>query len=97
MSEEKYTTINSTTGGVMTVEVGTITGELEVRAKPTPRGVEVTVRYAGARDWYTVEGSPVFETERPEDFNDRIVSRLTTPGKKEGFNEEPVSLGGILE
>lgn len=92
MSEETYSTFQSTAGGVMTVEAGAITGELEVCTKPVEGGVEVTTRYAGANEWYTVEGSPVEDRER---CHERVVKRLTTPGKKEGFNEEPVSMMGF--
>jgi hypothetical protein len=53
-------TFVSTTGGVMTDEVGTITGELELLTSRTPDGgIEAMVRYAGAQDLYTVSGSPV--------------------------------------
>lgn len=86
---EKYSAFQSTTGGVMTVEAGAISGDLEVCTKPTPNGVEITVRYAGADEWHAVEGSPVEDRER---CHERVVERLTTPGKKEGFNEEPVSV-----
>jgi hypothetical protein len=89
---EKYSTFQSTTGGVMTVEAGAITGDLEVCTKPTPRGVEITIRYAGADEWYAVEGSPVADREG---CHERVIERLTTPGKKEGFNEEPATLGGF--
>ena len=47
--------------GVMTDEVGVITGELELQTRATPddSGIEAMVRYAGAQDLYTVSGSPV--------------------------------------
>lgn len=92
MSEEKHSTIRSTRGGIMTVEAGAITGDLEVCTKPAESGVEVTVRYAGANEWYTVEGSPVDDRE---DCHRRVIERLTTPGEKRGFNEDPVSLAGL--
>ncbi len=95
--------IASTVGGVMTKDVGAITGDLEVATRPTgSEGLQVAVRYAGADEWYTVEGSPI----EPEDANDssrsqlrelheRIVSHLTTPGRIVDGNEEPVSLRGF--
>lgn len=89
MSAEKYATFQSTAGGVMTVEVGAVTGELEVCTKTVENGVGITIRYARADEWYVVEGSPV---EEREGCHERVVERLTTPGKKEGFNEEPVSV-----
>ncbi len=92
MSEETYSTFQSTTGGVMTVEAGAITGELEVCTKPGEGRVEVTIRYVGADEWYVVEGSPV---EDREGCHERVVETLTTSGRKEGFNEEPVSVLGL--
>ena len=48
-------TFVSTTGGVMTDEVGAITGELELLTRLMPDGgTEALVRYAGAQDLYTV-------------------------------------------
>jgi hypothetical protein len=47
-------------GGVMTDEVGVITGELELRTHCTPeRHVTVEVRYAGAEEWYRMSAADV--------------------------------------
>jgi hypothetical protein len=44
----------------MTEEVGAVTGDLEVATRLLAAdGIEVTVRYAGAEEWYTVEGSSI--------------------------------------
>lgn len=95
-------TFVSTTGGVMTDEVGAITGELELLTRPTPDGsaVEAIVRYAGAQDLYTVLGSPVRAAtllERPDQAkhhvaHERILEALTTPETVSGGNEMPVDL-----
>ncbi|SDC87981.1 hypothetical protein [Actinokineospora iranica] len=43
--------------GVMTEEVGVITGELELRSVSSGDGVvTVKVRYAGADEWYRLRG-----------------------------------------
>jgi hypothetical protein len=47
-------TVGSTTGGVMTKEVGAVTGELEVTTRHRVEGTEVAVRYFGAEERYTV-------------------------------------------
>ncbi|MGI8650531.1 MAG: hypothetical protein ACR2KW_09160 [Rubrobacter sp.] len=91
MSESK-STFESTTGGVMTVKVGAITGEMEISTTPKDGSVEVRVRYLGAEEWYTVEGSPAATPLRENDCHRRVVEILTTPGQKRGFNEEPVAL-----
>jgi hypothetical protein len=44
-------------GGVMTEEVGVVTGDLELRTVCGADGVVTTkVRYAGALDWYRLRG-----------------------------------------
>lgn len=46
-------------GGVMTREVGVITGELELCTAADAGGaLRLRVRYAGAAEWYTVDGGP---------------------------------------
>lgn len=94
--DELRPTITSTTGGVTCREVGAITGELEVSTRRVPEGLEVNVRYAGADEWYTVEGSPIplcdDESRTPEDLRGVVVERLKTPGRVVDGNEQPVSL-----
>ena len=82
----------STTGGVMTDEVGAITGELELQTRPTSGGIEARVRYADARDLYTVNGSPVGSNGSHQQAHETILQRLTTPGRVESGNELPVDL-----
>ena len=99
---EMRSIITSTTGGVMTEEVGAVTGELEVATHPRARGIEVTVRYAGADEWYTVKGGPI-ELNNTDDLSpsklrklhERVVRHLTTPGPIVEGNEQPVSLLGF--
>jgi hypothetical protein len=98
---EEHSTFASTTGGVMTREVGAITGDLEIATRPKGEGViEVAVRYAGADEWYTVEGSPIEPDSAGgpselRELHERIVEHLTTPGSVVEDNEKPVSLEGF--
>jgi hypothetical protein len=82
----------STTGGVLTVEVGAITGDLELITRPTDSGIETEVRYAGAHDLYTVTGSPVPTTDTHHKAHEAILKQLTIPGRTEQGNELPVDL-----
>lgn len=88
----------STTGGIMTDEAGAITGELEVRTLAEAGLLEVSVRYAGAEEWYTVIGSPVplsgKETD-PAHLHQRVVTHLSSPGTVTEGNEEAISLLGL--
>jgi hypothetical protein len=78
----------------MTVEVGAITGDLELLTHTTGNDdeIEALVKYAGARDQYTVAGSPMPTTNPHQDTHDRILERLTTPGRTEAAGELPVDL-----
>lgn len=92
--KEQRSTFTSTVGGVMTVEAGAITGELELATYPAEETLEVFVRYVGAEEWYTVEGSPVSlkEETAPGKLHKRVVAYLTKPGQRISGNEESVSL-----
>ena len=100
---ETRSTVASTTGGVMTEEVGAVTGELEVATRPlAPEDITVTVRYVGADEWYTVEGSPIelgkasdLPPSKPRELHERVVKHLTTPGKVVDGNEQATSLLGL--
>ena len=86
----------STTGGVATVEAGAVTGDLELSTRMTPEGVRAGVRYAGADEWYAVEGSPATPANFPErahpGIHAHVLRLLTTPGRVESGNELPVGL-----
>lgn len=86
----------------MTKEVGAVTGELEVATRPRAEDIEVVVRYAGADEWYTVEGGP-FELENVanlspselRELHERILRHLKTPRTFVEGNEEATSLRGF--
>jgi hypothetical protein len=89
----------STTGGVMTKEVGAVTGDLELATRAEGDALEVSVRYAGAEEWYTVEGSPIPLTDTAHsspdelyELHQQILAHLTRPGRVVDGNELPVSL-----
>ena len=91
---ERRSTISSTAGGVMTDEAGAVTGDLEIATRLDAEKLYVSVRYAGAEEWYTVTGSPVSLGERFSltDLHELVVSHLTSPRPVVDGNEEPVSL-----
>jgi len=83
----------------MTVEVGAVTGELEAVTRPKEGALEVLVRYAGAEEWYTVEGSPIVLENTASlssfklcELHKHVVRHLTVPGAIVNGNEEPTSL-----
>jgi hypothetical protein len=83
----------------MTVQAGAITGELELQTHPTSNGHEIValVRYAGARDLYTVAGSPIPTTDPHQDTHDLILEQLTTKGRTGAVGELPVDLTTLGE
>ena len=87
---EHHMTFTSTTGGVMTDEVGAVTGELELSCRPEADGLRVLVRYAGTEEWYTVSGSPA--QGDPGEALEKIVDHLQTPGPVVDGNEKAVTL-----
>ncbi|MFJ1546592.1 hypothetical protein [Streptomyces sp. NPDC088246] len=46
-------------GGVLTDEVGVLSGDLTVHTTWADDTAQVTVQYTGAIDWFTMSGSPV--------------------------------------
>ncbi len=58
MTEQKTTDITAGPGGVMTDEVGVVTGELTLRTEVDDGGEAVVkVQYKDAAEWYTVTGA----------------------------------------
>ena len=58
MSEERTTNIVARKGGVMTDEVGAVTGDLTLRTELADDGtVRQRVQYVGADEWYEVTGA----------------------------------------
>ena len=99
---EARSTVTSTTGGIMTEEVGAVTGDLEVATSSGSENSEVAVRYAGADEWYTVEGGPIelgdggaLSSSKFHELHERVVIHLTTPGMVVEGNEEATSLRGF--
>ena len=56
MAASLTTTFTARAGGVPTVEVGTITGELELDTGLVDGRCHHRVRYAGADEWYRIDG-----------------------------------------
>jgi hypothetical protein len=58
MSEQRTTDITAGPGGVMSDEVGVVTGDLTVRTEVDDKGaLVVRVQYKDAAEWYTVTGA----------------------------------------
>lgn len=67
------TRTDTATQGIMTDEVGAITGDVVITTEEQEHGIKVTVAYTGARDTYTVTGSPA----QLGTAHDQIIKMLT--------------------
>jgi hypothetical protein len=79
---DRYSVFTPPRGGVMTKEVGVITGELELHTSADPDGhLVMRVRYAGADEWYTVDGGPyrLYDPRDHEVLHDVVVNLLHRP------------------
>ena len=96
-SGERYSAFGSTVGGVMTREAGAITGDLELATRVEGGRLLARVRYAGADEWYEVDGPPVpaEAVGDPDGAHRLLVEHLRRPGPVTQGNEEPVSLEGF--
>jgi hypothetical protein len=71
-------------GGVMTDEVGVISGELTLRTEAAPDGMVVLrIQYVGADEWYTVTGGRfrLAEPTLAEQFHQAAVALLALGGQ----------------
>lgn len=74
------TTITAREGGIMTTEVGAITGEVEVSTSLEDGSPRTRVRYAGAEEWYTPEGLPADRDGAVvASAHEQAVTALSTP------------------
>ncbi|BAJ26270.1 MULTISPECIES: hypothetical protein [Kitasatospora] len=69
-------------GGVKTVEISVITGDLTVHTMWIEGEARLTVQYSGALDWFTVEGSPVAAADEAaaREVHQRMVEAVKTGG-----------------
>ncbi|SEO28913.1 hypothetical protein [Actinacidiphila rubida] len=74
--------ILSGTGGVDTVEIGPVHGDLTLHTTWVDGQAVLSVQYTGATDWFTVTGSPVSAaTERQaRDIHQRMVEAAQSGG-----------------
>jgi hypothetical protein len=75
------TDITAGPGGVMTDEVGVITGDLTVRTEYADGRVTVRVRYKDADEWYVVTGgtAPLSDAADVEAVHTIVVGLLNRP------------------
>lgn len=83
----------------MTREAGAVTGDLELATMVEGGRLLARVRYAGANEWYEIEGSParIEATDNPDEAHRLIIEHLGRPGPVTQGNEEPVSLEGFTQ
>lgn len=77
---ELRTSFTAPAGGVMTDEVGVITGDLELATTCENDHATVWIRYVGADEWYRLSqfDGPVTESEH-DSWHRQLLSRLSRP------------------
>ncbi|MFE9560086.1 hypothetical protein ACFYM0_03140 [Streptomyces sp. NPDC006487] len=72
-------------GGVMTDEVGVVTGDVTLTTEAGPHDtVRVRVQYTGAQEWYTLTGSPAsLPPHGLAAFHERVVDAVKAGGGAE--------------
>ncbi|MGW3348309.1 hypothetical protein ACWDA3_33880 [Nonomuraea rubra] len=86
MSAETYqSSVVAGPGGVMTEEVGVITGEVTVRTVVAGGRVTVRVQYLDADEWYEVEGSPLGPPADPGPRLHQEIVQAVRRGMPEGL------------
>ncbi len=66
-------------GGVMTDEVGVVTGELTLRTETADGKITVRVQYREADEWYTVTGGRTTESDPAAAVHENAVGLLHRP------------------
>jgi hypothetical protein len=81
MPSEKTTDITAGPGGVMTDEVGVITGDLTLRTEFATGAVTVRVQYKDADEWYVVTGgrAPLMDEADLDAVHTIVVGILNRP------------------
>jgi hypothetical protein len=81
MAAEKSTDITAGPGGVMTDEVGVITGDLTLRSVARDGKVTVHVQYKDAEEWYVVTGgkAPLKDEADLSAVHDIVAGILNRP------------------
>ncbi|ANW16745.1 hypothetical protein [Streptomyces clavuligerus] len=84
MSWASWTTtgVYSGRGGVLTDEVGVLTGDLTVHTTWAGGEARIAVQYSGASDWFTMSGSPIPCTSEDESrsLHQAVVDAVQTGG-----------------
>ncbi len=73
---EEKSTVFTATHGVMTTEVGVISGELELKTSCNEQGIlNLAITYVGAAEWYTLPGEE-YQLHDPRDHE--VIHRMLT-------------------
>lgn len=82
-------TFRSRSEGVMTTEVGTITGELELETVLEAGRARHRVRYAGADEWYHLDGGSPLTVADEDGLRRAHESQVTDLGDPGGEVPDP--------
>jgi hypothetical protein len=77
----RHSAMTAPPGGVMTDEVGVITGDLELATECADGDVTVWVRYAGAAEWYRLSAADchLYDPRDHDALHTALVAVLNRP------------------
>ncbi|GAA3827937.1 hypothetical protein GCM10022226_55940 [Sphaerisporangium flaviroseum] len=85
MSTRRESTVTAGPGGVMTDQVGIITGDLTVATEVVGDRATIEVQYTGAEEWYTVTGGPFTVIGHDGQWVHAAMVRAVAQGLPEGL------------
>lgn len=89
-------TTTITTAGIDTVDVGVISGEVDITTTVSEQIATVVAAYSGAAEAYTVTGSGLPTALTEAEAHDRVITALSAePGRDANGNVGSVSLTGL--
>ena len=78
-AKQRTTDITAGPGGIMTDEVGVVTGDLTLRSELRGGTYVLTVQYKGAAEWYHVTGTKIQPADGLDALHAQAVALLNRP------------------
>jgi len=78
-TKQRTTDITAGPGGIMTDEVGVVTGDLTLRSELRGGAYVLMVQYKGAAEWYHVTGTKIQSADGLDAMHAQAVALLNRP------------------
>ncbi|MEU9376076.1 hypothetical protein AB0D94_20190 [Streptomyces sp. NPDC048255] len=88
------TGVFSGAGGILTEELGAISGDLTVHTTWTGLHAQLAVQYTGSSEWFTLRGSPLHCTSEHES---RAMHQRLVEAVRKGGGQDATAADGVPE